>query len=34
MAAAAILDNKKLLYLSNGLIDLHEIWHDDAEWVP
>ena len=22
-----------VLYLTNSLIDLHEAWHDDAEWV-
>jgi len=25
--------SKKLLYLINGLIDLHEIWYNDTEWV-
>ena len=30
MAVAAILKNKKSLFLRNGLTDRHEIWHDDA----
>jgi len=34
MAAAAILKiTQKSRYLSNGLTDLHAIWHDDAKWV-
>jgi len=30
MAAAAILKNVKWPYLSRGLSDFDEIWHDDA----
>jgi len=32
MAAAVIIPIYKLRYLSNGLTDLHSIWHDDAYW--
>jgi len=29
---AAILKNRKRPYPRNGLTDLHEIWHSDANW--
>jgi len=33
MVAVAMSENFRILYLTNSLTDLHEAWHDDAEWV-